>query len=283
MYRCKKVVLTFFIIGVCTTSAGQAFAAPVEVTSSQNLVATIQALQTELARLQSLYVVSAPSVRPYELTLFNVPYESVYTIKNQQLMNANDQSEVRTVDRELFEMFVQTLGDTVVSNYIQEWRVFYDTERDLGAFAELIPETGKWVVGINRADYAPGSKEVNDLYANLFIHEFAHILLYSNHSFSEKYVRDFVTKSDIRHHVQIQNSPQSQRFTRSLQYYDLHEDSFVSDYATVSPKEDMAETFLAFVREDKPFGESVRAKKIRAFYAEKQFVEIRTSIRNNLE
>jgi hypothetical protein len=57
MYRCKKVVLTFFIIGVCTTSAGQAFAAPVEVTSSQNLVATIQALQTELARLQSLYVV----------------------------------------------------------------------------------------------------------------------------------------------------------------------------------------------------------------------------------
>jgi hypothetical protein len=212
---------------------------------------------------------SAPSVRPYELTLFNVPYESVYTIKNQQLMNANDQSEVRTVDRELFEMFVQTLGDTVVSNYIQEWRVFYDTERDLGAFAELIPETGKWVVGINRADYAPGSKEVNDLYANLFIHEFAHILLYSNHSFSEKYVRDFVTKSDIRHHVQIQNSPQSQRFTRSLQYYDLHEDSFVSDYATVSPKEDMAETFFGICERRQAFWRECSGQKKYVLFMQK--------------
>ena len=282
MYRCKKVVLTLFIINACLTSGGLAFAAPVEVTSSQNFAATIQALQTELARLQSLYVVAKPSVQPYELTLFHVPYESAYTVKNQQLVNIESRSGVRSADQELFEMFVQTVSTTVVNNYIQEWRVFYDDDRDLGAFTEFIPKTGKWVVGINRADYVPGNKEVYDLYANLFIHEYAHILLFNNQSFSDKYTSDFVTASDREHHAALRLRPTSERFLSSLQYYDEHEDRFVSDYASVSPDEDMAETFLAFVREDAPSGNAVRDKKIRAFYADNKFVEVRAQIRKNL-
>ncbi len=190
---------------------------------------------------------------------------------------------MKSVDQELFEIFVQTLGVTVVNNYIQEWRVFYDAKRDLGAFTELVPETGKWVVGINRADYVRDNNEVYNLYANLFIHEYAHILLFNKQSFLDKYTSNFVTKSDTKHHVELQLRPLSERFLISLQYYDLNEDSFVSDYATVSVDEDLAETFLTFVREEKPTGSTVRDRKILAFYEEADFVLIRTTLRANLQ
>lgn len=65
-------------------------------------------------------------------------------------------------------------------------------------------------------------------------------------------------------------------------FYVRNRNSFVSDYAATNPAEDVAETFLSFVVEEKPKGDSIAEKKIRFFYGDERFVKIRTYIRKQL-
>ena len=51
----------------------------------------------------------------------------------------------------------------------------------------------------------------------------------------------------------------------------------------MNPDEDMAETFVSFVRESKPTGNTLRDKKILFFYGYKDFVSLRAELRSNLE
>lgn len=62
-------------------------------------------------------------------------------------------------------------------------------------------------------------------------------------------------------------------------YYD-HEDDFVSDYAATNVVEDIAETFMTFVLEDEPDGDSVVATKLSFFWGYPEMVAIRERIRD---
>jgi len=63
------------------------------------------------------------------------------------------------------------------------------------------------------------------------------------------------------------------------EFYLAHEDDFVSDYAATNAIEDAAETFMTFVLEDEPSGDSVIARKIEFFWAYPEYVAIRERIR----
>jgi len=66
-------------------------------------------------------------------------------------------------------------------------------------------------------------------------------------------------------------------------FYNEHEEDFVSDYAATNVVEDIAETFMTFVLEDRPSGapgDSVVADKISFFWSYPDFVEIRERIRS---
>ncbi len=62
-------------------------------------------------------------------------------------------------------------------------------------------------------------------------------------------------------------------------FYTAHEDDFVSDYAATNVVEDVAETFMTFVLEDEPTGDSVVAQKILFFWSYPDLVAIRERIR----
>lgn len=62
-------------------------------------------------------------------------------------------------------------------------------------------------------------------------------------------------------------------------FYTAHEDDFVSDYAATNVVEDVAETFMTFVLEDEPTGDSMIAQKILFFWSYPDLVAIRERIR----
>jgi hypothetical protein len=63
------------------------------------------------------------------------------------------------------------------------------------------------------------------------------------------------------------------------EFYLAHEDDFVSDYAATNAIEDAAETFMTFVLEDEPTGDSMVARKLEFFWAYPELVAIRERIR----
>ena len=63
------------------------------------------------------------------------------------------------------------------------------------------------------------------------------------------------------------------------EFYLAHEDDFVSDYAATNAIEDAAETFMTFVLEDEPTGDSMVARKLEFFWGYPELVAIRERIR----
>jgi len=75
----------------------------------------------------------------------------------------------------------------------------------------------------------------------------------------------------------------SNEWTEELwNFYTIHEDEYVTDYAASNTQEDFAETFTMFVLAEKSQGKLVMEQKILFFYDYPELVEIRDYIRNNL-
>ena len=66
-------------------------------------------------------------------------------------------------------------------------------------------------------------------------------------------------------------------------FREKHTDIFVTDYAATSPTEDIAETFMIFVLQDKPEGNLIREQKVRFFYGFPEMVAVRDHAREYLE
>jgi|GEM_PF-1992672 len=66
------------------------------------------------------------------------------------------------------------------------------------------------------------------------------------------------------------------------QFWETDADGFVSDYASTDVAEDIAESFAAFVLNNKPAGNSVADQKINFFYNYPNLVQLRQEIRANI-
>lgn len=251
------------------------------------LLLQIKSLLAEVARLQELIAersersFGATSYTPYQTVIFPLSFERIYEVKNGALKNTSGENDPRVVDKQLFDLFKEVVGEEALNEHVKEWRVFKNETSDLGAFVELISGTDSWVIGVNRESYVAGDEQLTRAFANLFVHEYAHILLFDEVDFEAKYTNLFWTAEDEKHSARVQNL--SSQFSALSRYYDENRGRFVSDYATLSAEEDMAETFVAFVREGKPLGTTVREKKINQFYTSKLFVEARAELRSNLQ
>ena len=251
------------------------------------LLEQIKSLLAEVVRLQELVAqqeersLRTGSYTPYETVIFPLSFERIYEVKNGTLKNTGNENGQRPVDKQLFELFASVVGDDAVEEYVKEWRVFNNANSDLGAFVELIAGTESWVIGVNRESYTAGDAQLNRAFANLFVHEYAHILLFSETAFETAYKNLFWTAADARHSARVQNL--NSQFSALSRYYDENRSRFVSDYATLSAEEDMAETFVSFVRESKPLGMTVREQKINQFYTSPFFVGVRAELRANLQ
>ena len=72
----------------------------------------------------------------------------------------------------------------------------------------------------------------------------------------------------------------SDRFWDGLDEFERkYGDRFVTEYAMTDPAEDMAETFMVFVLQDRPGGTGIADQKLLFFWDYPELVELRSEIR----
>ncbi len=255
------------------------------------LLLEIKVLQAKLDSLLKQYALSKVTTesalvtpaKPQQLEFFDLPFTGIYFISSGKLVRAGGKQEIDPTDQELFTLFKGVVGEKAIHTYFTEWRTFDDDAGDLGGFVELVPKVGRWVIGVNQADYFYSGEDCRESYVSLFIHEYAHVLLYDKPKLVAAFVDQFWTKADVANQKKLARLSGEARFEASLDYYEQNGDRFVSDYATVSPDEDMAETFVTFILEDRAEGESTAQVKQNFFYTDADLVEVRTELQKNLD
>jgi hypothetical protein len=250
------------------------------------LLTQIELLLKEVQRLQAIIAGREAAkytlYTPYTAVFFPLNFESMYLVRDGQLYAIGNNASAKPADAELFELFKSIIGKEAVDTHVREWRIFENKSRDLGAFVELIAGTKDWIIGVNRESYKADDSLSVKSFSNLFVHEYAHIILLDKTDVTTKFTNTFWTAADKKHAAAVQAASERTRFSVLQRYYEANESRFVSDYATLSPDEDMAETFVSFVRNAKPTGEKLSDKKILFFYQYPDFVSLRTELRTNL-
>lgn len=288
----KKALVTLHLAVTlwCSSPVLVSARTPLTNQSQAVLLSQIEKLLVEVARLQTLLnkqtqttkLVSNGTYTPYTLVLFPISFETILPVKNGKLQSLKSTVPVREVDKQLFELFVSVVGEEAVAKHVSEWRVFNKPKADMSAFVELIAGTDDWVVGVNREGFLPNDKLTRRSFTDLYLHEYAHILLFNQSEFESSYEKRFWTAADLQQETSLEQSDSKNKFALMGQYYDENPNRFVSQYATLNPDEDRAETFVSFVTEPKPLGGTVREQKILSFYQESVMMTERKTLRENL-
>lgn len=270
--------MTFIIGAVAVPAQAATYRTPRTDAERQELILTllreVLRLQTELAKLQG----EAGSVarQPYESVLFDLPVETKSFVDGGALTRVGG-APVRAIDQEIFDLFTGVIGARETAKYVAEWRVFNVANSAVDAAVESIGDSERYVVYVNRAGYV--ARPLTKLsFAQLFVHEYSHLLFFPQPKLITEYTDRFWTEADRAHAEAVERGANS----RIASYYKANPDRFVTEYATVSPEEDMAETFVEFVFTDRPTGTSIKDRKVLSFYADQTFVSVRAELRANL-
>ncbi|MCB9810644.1 MAG: hypothetical protein H6779_02225 [Candidatus Nomurabacteria bacterium] len=263
----------------------------------EQLLNVVLSLQKKLEALESLEVQETEVVsnreievvtnrQPYKSKFYDFPYEAIYFVEDGRLLYADGTRSSRSIDKRLFELLVDVVGPEIVDRKIREWRIFDRSHGDLGGYVELMATTKNgprdWIMGVNIDGY-DSSKQSTKSYSNLFIHEYSHLLLYDYSRLTDQFKANFWTRQDYAHVDLIKEAKASEIYYLNKDYFDDNENRFVSEYSVNAPEEDMAETFVYFVREGKPANTTIRNQKILFYYDVPEFVQIRAKIRENLK
>jgi hypothetical protein len=207
-------------------------------------------------------------------------------VKDLALIRRDKNRSPRAVDVAIWDYFTDVIGDGEARKYVDELRVFNKPQSTIGAFVELRTRNKDqfWIVGINEDDFEASDDDTEEIYAPLFVHEYAHLLTFSDHKqLIEDFADRFWTTEDDRHSRKVSDF-EGNDFDNALEsYYNKNKDRFVSDYATTNKDEDFAETFTEFVFEDAPqSSNTIRNQKIKFMYQNSVLLGARERIRDNL-
>lgn len=277
---------TFFSIGLFLVFLIPTQSA--EAATRDQLLAQIQSLLEQISHLQALVnEMNKEGVEPipipanlYQTAYYDGPLESVYEVSIGKLRKYNGQ-EPRRVDEEYFEFITELYGDDIIEKYIGEFRVFSNSQLDLGAFVEK-KLGGKWIIGINRYDLDLDYKSDREYFADLLIHELAHILIYYESDSLENFTNKFWTYKDSVHSKKLESLSGDEQFYEMYDYYKGNKSRFFSDYATYNVDEDYSESFVAYVLNKASRYDGEKYNKQVFFNDYDSLRQIRLEIRSNL-
>lgn len=195
----------------------------------------------------------------------------------------------------VWDEFVTVATADFVRSGMREYRVGDAAGSDTLAYVtrdENDPTT--WTLAANLA-YADDEA----LLRSTLIHEYGHILSLgvddvdptvadcSTWQISEGCVREGSALFDFQKEFwagygEEAPTPESDDRDAAARFYEAHESDFVSDYAATNVVEDFAETFMTFVQEPDPSGNSPVARKLAFFSALPAYVAIRHRLRSEL-
>jgi len=302
MYK-KLYIIIIFALGVTFASPGSVAAQtfmPAEIRQAQitalwEQIYTLQELLDTLVAAQKETVtvrIDASQEEPEEefvLTstkFFGTDFDAIYSVDDDLGLTRRDiQSGVRVSDIRLWDLFMDTIGRSEARKYIDEFRVYDNSTSYIGGFVELRAKGDDryWILGVNNDDFNPARDESRRIYEILFVHEYSHLFLYDRPELVEAFTDRFWTREDLEHARSVQALPDQALEDALEEYYEDNEDRFVSDYATVDPEEDFAESITYYVINGVPRGREEWAHKIR-FLDDFSFLRnIRLELRDNLD
>ncbi|WBW96453.1 putative zinc-binding metallopeptidase [Oceanirhabdus sp. W0125-5] len=158
-----------------------------------------------------------------------------------------------------------------------------------------------WRLTIDKIDAIKEDDQLNnEELNNTIVHEFGHILTLNNTQVEEGIIEDSINyctetattkdnsylnkfyykfwKGINEEWIKAQESEEAKRV-----FYENNIEHFVTEYASTNILEDIAESFTAFVLQDKPKGKNISEKKILFFYDFKETIKMRNEIRENLK
>jgi hypothetical protein len=218
-----------------------------EITPAERarLLLQIERLRYQLTLLQArLADLSQSRGEPLRTYGESIPLEASYLVTAQNTLTPQP---VHTNHQSLFYLWNAVIGTSTTARMVDTWQIFNDASTNLGAYVETLGSGDDWRVAINRAGYDPRSLNERRIFAELFIHEYAHMLYVTRPDFTTAFGEQFWTDRDRSHSEGLINLSLDDRFTRLSTYYERHQSRFVSEYATMNVDEDMAETFLTLV------------------------------------
>lgn len=214
--------------------------------------------------------------------------------------------EIQENSEDIWRLVTDTLGLPITKKYVYRF-VTYQNPDDpsLGFVKRASRDVSDWYLAINISGMdLQNEKWVRDTLI-IALHEYAHMFTLHKSQISyyrsgdkcerqnrytfersrtcadeDSYLGQFVSQL----WTEDQLKEVEKRSVRSKQtLYGLYPSSFVTKYAASSPQEDIAESFVDFVLQQRPTGQSIREKKMRFFYDYPELVEVRRRIRNNIK
>lgn len=222
-----------------------------------------------------------------------------------------EERDDRAAHEEIWDYFASIIPSEE-REFVTEFSIFTDGQgRHLAAVSPLFSDPEQWILQVDILD----AKNYHDLTYTL-IHEQAHLLtLNANQvppskaifkfpenetvyrqeddacseyftgegcSKPESYLNQFFTRFwPYIYEAWSQIEAEEDEDTRAImldEFYEVHQDQFVSEYASTSPVEDIAESWAFFVLSPKPELNSIANEKILFFYEYPELVELRTKI-----
>ena len=215
---------------------------------------------------------------------------SVYTVDDEgDLDPAAD-----GLTEHVWDTFTRVATDDFVAETMIEYQVGDAPKSDTLAAVFQSDDPEYWVLSANLAT----STEDSDLIPTL-VHEYAHLLtldgtqmnpgvktcrtveLSEGCALGDSYLWDF--EQEFWAEYSDAPAPDNSDEDVAYEFYLEHEDDFVSDYAATNVVEDLAESFMTFVLEDRPDSESTVARKLEFFWQYQEFIEIRERIRTEFQ
>ena len=191
----------------------------------------------------------------------------------------------------VWDAFLRVATPEFASAVVVEFRVGDRPDVNTLAYVENLDDGDGWIVAANIG--AP--IDLEHLVPTL-VHEFAHILTLSSDQMQAPNGPCLTLETGygcLRADAALQQF--SERFWApygddapdtnngdpevTTAFYTLHEEEFVDWYSATSVIEDIAESFMIFVFEDRPTGDSPLAQKLGFFWEVPEYVELRERIR----
>lgn len=298
----RIVFSTFIFAGIffCVAQPVQAQTSPSEVEYRAVLLELIKTLQLQIQLLQSEMGDRQNVVTPvdygYSKIIDSDEVTISYSIDHTSDIESIEDSLHKTYFNRVFELFPDEFDSKV-----RQLVVFGGDDAEYDAFVETLPPSHEFWSYATHQDML--SHVDSDANTELIVHELAHIVSYeeiigvanaanqvcvgyfkrlgcpSSNSYLKKFIADFWSDDDLERAEDL--LLESDYYETAYNYYLEHDTEFVSDYATVAPEEDFAETFAFFVL-DIPVAGTIAQRKIDFMKNHSELNLFRLEIRENL-
>ncbi|MCM1989078.1 hypothetical protein [Oceanirhabdus seepicola] len=220
---------------------------------------------------------------------------------NDEMINKKYSKENIKRYKSLWERIKNIIPKSYIERIIK-FSIDTDGQKNVMAYVneeDLNSET--WRLTIDKIDAIKEDEQLNnEELNNTIVHEFAHILTLNNTQVEEgiiedskNYCTETATTKDNSYLNKFYNKfwkginkkwTEAQESEESMrEFYEKNKKHFVTEYASTNTLEDIAESFTAFVLQDKPKGRNISEKKILFFYDYEEAIKIRNEIRKNLK